>query len=400
MEDLTDVIDLEFNPYKILGVTKESTQKQIKDAYTKLTMKLHPDKLKEKDKKNPKKLKEYENVKIAYQVLTNKEKRRFYDLGGADKLNLFLRNEKLTESIKASRPPEKTEPLRKEFKVTIRNIYDCKNMPFEYEATETKDSEDDFDDEKVTVVHKKKTYIALDSSFYFGKEVTIEDKGNQDANHLIGDLIVTIRQKDDDSIDDFTKDGLDLLYMRDMTISEATTGYCFKIKHPSGKTYWVEGLRLENMMTLFVGERIGFKDKQNKRGNLRVYLSVKLGKYNRKERNTLEDVFETIPSLAKPDIERDDKDVDLEVYEVESVREKPGKTKINDISTDFMDIAQLLFDKPEQPKKKTPFRIQKFTTTTTTTSSNGETNNINVDVGKILSEIQKDVNVGDNCKVQ
>lgn len=65
--------------YKILGVEKDATEKQIKSAYRKLAKKYHPD-LNPDDKVSQEKFKE---VNEAYEVLSDKEKRKRYDTFGS-----------------------------------------------------------------------------------------------------------------------------------------------------------------------------------------------------------------------------------------------------------------------------------------------------------------------------
>jgi len=68
------------NLYDILGVSKSSTDEQIKAAYRKLARKYHPD-LNKDDKNAAEKFKE---VSAAYEVLGDKEKRKKYDTGEID----------------------------------------------------------------------------------------------------------------------------------------------------------------------------------------------------------------------------------------------------------------------------------------------------------------------------
>lgn len=67
--------------YATLGVSRDATQADIKQAYRKLSKELHPDKHKgDKDKE-----KKFKEVNEAYEVLSNEQKRKRYDqFGSAD----------------------------------------------------------------------------------------------------------------------------------------------------------------------------------------------------------------------------------------------------------------------------------------------------------------------------
>lgn len=73
---LTSVVcDRDF--YKILGVSKKASQREIKQAYKRLAKELHPDKNKDPDASQ-----KFQDLGAAYEVLSNEEKRKKYDSCG------------------------------------------------------------------------------------------------------------------------------------------------------------------------------------------------------------------------------------------------------------------------------------------------------------------------------
>ena len=61
--------------YQVLGVDKNATAKQIKEAYRQLAFKFHPD----RNKENTSVVEEMKKVNEAYAVLSNPAKKREYD---------------------------------------------------------------------------------------------------------------------------------------------------------------------------------------------------------------------------------------------------------------------------------------------------------------------------------
>lgn len=67
------------NPYRILGLQKGCSESEIKQAYYRLAQEYHPDK-----NSAPDAVKKFNQVKDAYEILQDKQKRKMYDSCGYD----------------------------------------------------------------------------------------------------------------------------------------------------------------------------------------------------------------------------------------------------------------------------------------------------------------------------
>lgn len=63
------------NPYEILGVSKDASQKEVSDAYKRRAKQTHPD-------KEGGDHEEFVKVSLAFEILSNPEKREYYDRTG------------------------------------------------------------------------------------------------------------------------------------------------------------------------------------------------------------------------------------------------------------------------------------------------------------------------------
>ncbi|KAJ4816919.1 DnaJ protein ERDJ3A [Rhynchospora pubera] len=75
------------DPYKVLGVDKNASQRDIKKAFHKLSLQYHPDKNKAKGAQE-----KFAEINNAYEILSDEEKRKNYDLYGYDTPNPGFEN--------------------------------------------------------------------------------------------------------------------------------------------------------------------------------------------------------------------------------------------------------------------------------------------------------------------
>lgn len=70
------------DPYKVLGVDKNASQREIQKAFHKLSLQYHPDKNKNKGAQE-----KFAQINNAYEILSDDEKRKNYDMYGDEKVN-------------------------------------------------------------------------------------------------------------------------------------------------------------------------------------------------------------------------------------------------------------------------------------------------------------------------
>ena len=114
--------------YDILGVKKDATPDEIKKAFRKLSLKHHPDRGGDTEK--------FQEINLAHEVLSDKEKRDIYDkygeeglkegggMGGGGGMDLF----DLLSGGGRRKPegPKKMKPFKHPLKVTLEEIFNGK----------------------------------------------------------------------------------------------------------------------------------------------------------------------------------------------------------------------------------------------------------------------------------
>ncbi|MCX7641813.1 MAG: molecular chaperone DnaJ [Elusimicrobiales bacterium] len=136
--------------YRILGVSRNATQEEIKSAFRKLALKYHPD----RNPGNKDAETKFKEINEAYEVLSNPEKRKMYDTYGEEGLREGFSSsgfsggfdafsdfddifggvfESFFGDIGGRRRKTRGEDLKYELEVTLEDVFKGSKLDFEYE---------------------------------------------------------------------------------------------------------------------------------------------------------------------------------------------------------------------------------------------------------------------------
>ena len=272
--------------YEILGVSKTATHDEIRKAYRKKAVKLHPDKGGSEEA--------FQELQQAYEVLSDDDKRKVYDTYGEEGLKEGRGGEGPGMDIfdffnggGSRRGPRKTKSILQTIDVTLEDIYlgkekyleisrkrvcqKCKGSGSKVEGANTtcsrcngrgvvivsqrnmgvifqtqstcptcrgegtvisdKDRCPECRGNKVTT-QSKLIKIMLDKGAPDGKRYKFEGEADEVPGVQAGDVIIEINIQKHKK---FVRKGADLLYNADITLLEALTGFEMVITHLDGK---------------------------------------------------------------------------------------------------------------------------------------------------------------------
>ena len=270
--------------YELLGVSKESDESEIKKAYRKLSLQYHPDR-----NPDPEATEKYKAINEAYEILSDAQKREEYNMelqfggrrpggfpgggfpgggfpGGQDGMhdifNMMFSGggfpgggfpgggfpgggfpgnggpnihvfhggfpgggfpgggiEQLFQQM--SRP----QTIVKQVIISLEQAYHGATAPLEIERISINNN--------IRVQEIVTITINIPAGINDNESLVIQNQGNSGPNNMRGDIKITIQIKNDTI---FTRNDMDLIYTKHISLKESLCGFSFELQHLNGKS--------------------------------------------------------------------------------------------------------------------------------------------------------------------
>lgn len=258
--------------YEILGVTKEASQEEIKKAYRKLSLQLHPD----RNNNSLDSTEKYQEINGAYDVLSNEQERANYDrqrnspffghmpghmqghmpgnvhmhtmeVNPADIFNFLNKNifeqmgmgmangmqmggmqmnmgDMTMEGLKSKLM--KPVPIIKTEEIQLSKAFNGCKLPVNIKRWVVENG--------VKKEESETVYIQIPKGVDDNELIILRGKGNALSQNNMGDVKVFIKIINDTG---FIRNGLDLTLNKTITLKEALCGFTFDLKYVDGRIF-------------------------------------------------------------------------------------------------------------------------------------------------------------------
>ena len=310
------------NYYDILGISKDSSQEDIKKAYRKLSLKHHPDRNHGQDINGT-----FTKINQAYEILSDPSKKKSYDFKikmgidfnpsedeiditdifsqlfsgmgkgtnaptqenefidlnegiplfpGGPKVQVFHSSSGIPPGMMPpgmmppgmmpmnTPEPIKVETIEIKLEITIEQAYNGCTIPVVVERSVTEGN--------LKYNELETLYINVPKGIDDYEIIVIEGKGNVYSSKLKGDVKIFITVKGNGIFD---RKGLDLIYHKNITFKESFCGFTFQIEHLNEQTFKINGnpgqIIKDNQKKII--KNLGFNRNEHK-GNLIIHFHV------------------------------------------------------------------------------------------------------------------------------
>ena len=240
--------------YKILEIGDKSTKDEIKKAYRKLSLLYHPDRPKGDNEK-------FKQINEAYETLSDNEKKMQYDMrrGGGQQgmhggmrgmpshpedffkmffggmpggmpgvhMNMGPMNPNIPQANINMRRMMVPATIHEKITISIEEAFKGLNYPLEIER-------EVYEEDGSIRKESEKIYIDIPKGVDSNEMIIIKERGNCNQMKRYGNIKVMINVENDTK---FVRQGLNIYYIKDITLKEALVGFDIEFKHLNGKNY-------------------------------------------------------------------------------------------------------------------------------------------------------------------
>jgi DnaJ-class molecular chaperone len=242
--------------YKTLGVDTNASDSEIKKAYRALSLKYHPD-------RNPdaSAAELYKSINEAYEILSDEQKRRQYDMGGMDAVgqhgmggvpdmsdifNMMFGGggnmPGMPFNMGGGEMPEfhvfhggmgggfrqhimRPGPLHKAVPITLEQLYNGDTISFEYDYWTIQNG--------MRISEFKTIQITIPQGIQENERMVMQRMGNSAGENNTGELVLSFEVAKHPL---FERHDLDLIMRKTIGLKEALCGFSFEICHLNGKS--------------------------------------------------------------------------------------------------------------------------------------------------------------------
>lgn len=169
-----------------------------------------------------------------------------------------------------SKPP----PLLKEITLELSSVYQNNTIPIEvmrysYVFGENK--------EMIKQYEKETVYVDIHQGVDNGEIITIPNKGDISNSGIQGDIKITIKIINT-QYPQFIRNGLNIIYLKQITLKESLCGFNYVFQHVNGKKYTISTNNITPMNKESVMKDLGIP-RGNNVGHLIVKFDIKFPEY-------------------------------------------------------------------------------------------------------------------------
>jgi DnaJ-class molecular chaperone len=257
------------NFYEILEMLETANLDEIKKSYRRLSMLYHPD----RNNNNPDSTAKFQKISEAYETLGDQDKKNEYDMTRNNPFIKMMNGQGMNgqgmngqgmngrginpvdeifsslfgmpfgqgspfgqnirvfhNGVQVNQPIflQKPTSINKKIVVPINKILTGTIIPIDVERWLIHDGHKIFENETI--------YVTIPKGIDDGEIVILKEKGNISSDDCKGDIKIIIKIENNT---EFKRSGLDLIYVKIITLKEALCGFTFELKFITDKIYTI-----------------------------------------------------------------------------------------------------------------------------------------------------------------